>query len=447
MACSISVGIYLAIAALTFILGSAANYEWGRFNVPHFWHSMVVSFAILQLFLLLILGMYHAGSAMQQEIAEKSIDFFRLLPLSPARKIVGVLIGRNLVALGLAVVNTAILALCGIVSGVDALLLVEFVVLSWVASAAAMLLAFLAATFEGRGRQSSGAVVVLLLSVFLLPYTIAIAVQWQEIFPKGAFVPFFGWRVHLFSFCTLFSLYACVWLVLGLIRRFANERATLFTPVGAGACLVGGLVIATGLGWSHLFGERAEAELAVAGGWLGTGLFTLLVVLGSLRGWDQYLESAGMTSARPGLNAANPSNLTLAVALILVWGVCALTMDILAGTVYPLSAIPVLVTFGFVLAALMEFSVTHAALTPRMHLLAGFAAGLYCILPLILAAITNSKFPLFFSPFGYVAQLGEPDAKIGAPVGLNLALLLVLGLLIRRRYLNVEDVATAAAKR
>ena len=140
---------------------------------------------------------------------------------------------------------------------------------------------------------------------------------------------------------------------------------------------------------------------------------------------------------RPGLRAANLSNLALASALILIWGAFAAIMDLLAGRPIPLGAVPVLMTFGLVLAALMEFSVTHAALTPRVYLLGGFAAGLYCILPVVVAAVMDSMAPMRFSPFGYVTQLGDRGGGSWDPAWLNIALLLLLGFLIRRRYRSI----------
>ena len=114
MACSISIGIYLTVAALVVILAFTATYEHGRLATREFWRGLFITFSILQILLLWVVGMYHAGSAIQQEVTEKSVDFFRLLPLSAAEKITGILIGRNIIVLGLGMLNTAIVAGCGL---------------------------------------------------------------------------------------------------------------------------------------------------------------------------------------------------------------------------------------------------------------------------------------------------------------------------------------------
>ena len=107
----------------------------------------------------------------------------------------------------------------------------------------------------------------------------------------------------------------------------------------------------------------------------------------------------------------------------------------------PPQTILVLMTFWFVLLALMEMSVTHALLTARVHLLTGFLAALYAILPLVLVPLTDTMGSMAFSPFGYVIHLAQPlpDRWMPdvAPAGLNVVLFLVLMALIVRRYRSI----------
>jgi hypothetical protein len=432
MACGISAGIYLTVVVLVFLLGYAAHLRpSGVLDTAGYWRSLFISFAVLQIFMLGIMGVYHAGSAIQQEVTEKSMDFFRLLPLSPAQKIVGVLVGRNLVTLTLGVANTLLLVVCGMMRGVQGWMLAEFVVFLWVATAAAMLAAFLLATLEGSGRRTSGPMVIILGSVFFLPYTIAVALNWQEFFPHGASLHFFGARLRLFAFLTLLALYAGLWLVLGLRRRFVNERASLFTPGGALACLGGLLVIALGLGWTS-FPTKQEAAVLVC--WTFTAIAALLIAAGTYRSWDDYFEVFGQTSVGPGLGGANLSNLSVGTAMLLLWGGAALVADQLAADAIAAVSIPVLITFGLVLLFLLEFSITHAPLTMRMRGLAAFLAGLYFVLPLIISAVTDNGYYLRFNPCGYLVQMDKDPASWRMPVMANMVWLLALGAFIQRRY-------------
>jgi hypothetical protein len=431
MACAISAGIYLTVAALVFILGHTAFAKPHWFDAAGFWRSMFVSFSVIQVFMLWVVGAYHAGSAVQQEIAEKSMDFFRLLPLSPAQKIVGVLVGRNVVTLALGLLNSLILAACGAAYGVRGTMLAEFVGFLWAVAAAAMLLAFLGATFESRGRLSNGPMLLLVFSVFFLPYLIGMGSHWSRSLARGTFVDFFGARLHLLAFLALLALYACVWLVVGLRRRFVNERAALFTPAGAIRFLFGFLLIGFGLTWKFFSEARMESVVVF---WVSSGLAALAVAAGAFRNWDELHECARRTAIRPGLNVANMANPAVGTALLFLWGAFALVADLVAGMPIALEAVPVLMTFGLVLLFLMEFGVTHAPLTGRIRVLAGFLAGLYCVLPLILSGVMSKGFFLVFSPLGYLTQIGAQGESILAPLPANAVWLVVLGALIRHRY-------------
>jgi hypothetical protein len=430
MACAISVGIYLTIATVIVILCISAHYNWQAFDERNFWRATIISFAALQFFLLWILGMYQTGSSIQQEQTEKSIDFFRLLPLTAKQKIGGILLGRNLVVLGLAIVNTLALSVCSLAKSVDGRLLMEFLAFSWAGGIAVMLCALLSATYERRGRMTSGPVLVIILSVFFLPYAIGIAANWHQMFPNGAFIYFFGWQLRLFVFLTLFALYFTAWMVIGIVRRFENERGPLFTPTGAIGCLVGAEIIAMGLAWKHLH----NGTVAFVPFWLGTGSVALTIVFGSLRSWDDYSETYSRTLKRPGLTIANLSNMTVGFGLILLWSASACGVNILAGIPIPFGAIVVLATYALVFVTLMEFGVTYTPLTTRVYLLAGFVAGLHCILPLILAGIMDSHTPMLYSPFGYVIAICGAEKTSAAPVLVNAALVILFGLLAHRRY-------------
>ena len=432
LACGIAAGIYLLLAAAAVVLTLAATYAHGHLDVRGFWRALFVVFAALQALLLGVVGALLAGSAIQQEHAEKSIDFFRLLPLSPASRIVGILVGRNIVVLGLAAVNTLLVLGCGAAGGVSLRLVLEFLACAWIGGAAAMLFALLLSTHAPRRPTASQAGAAVLAAVFLLPYGIGLALNWHTTFPDGAYIPFFGWPVRLFVFLAALALYAGCWFVAGLCRRFGHERATVFSPAGARANLAGAAAILAGVLWSF---ARREPRVALLTFWCGTAVFLLLALFGSCRSWDDYQEAYGRSGRGPGWGSANRSNLAHGAGMILLWGALAALAGLRTGRVLPPVAIMACMAFWGAFLALWEMSVTHAACSPRIHLLTGFLAGFYLILPLVLGAVLDAPELMAISPMGYIVALGDRAAVAGgAPLFCAAGIAALLLVFIHRRY-------------
>jgi hypothetical protein len=372
------------------------------------------------------------------------MDFFRLLPLSAVEKVVGILVGRNLIVLGLSLVNTLATAVCGFLAGASMRLVVEFLIACWVGAAVAMLMALLFSTYERRGKTTSSSIFVLLLVVFVLPYVIGAAANWQEVFPNGAYLPFFAMQVRLFVFLTLLALYTGAWAIVGLVRRFNSDRAPLFTPAGVFWSTLGTYVIIAGLAWGHL---RADGLLALMGAWSSSAIILLMTTLGAFRSWEDYLEARARCGKAPGMDAGNLSNLALGIAMILSWCAFAALTDLRAGMPVPPHAIVSLALFWFVLIASMEFSATHVPLAPSVHVLTGFLIVLYLVVPLIFAAALERMDVGALSPIGSFIRLADdPDAtalQSLAPVGLNIAISAVLLRLITRRYDRQADAGVA----
>ena len=103
--------LYVCIALLIlFINTSIYRYSADGYDtVKDLYVGLFVQFAVLELFLLWLLCPANCSNVVGREIADKSFDFFRLLPLSASQKAVGILVGRNLFCLLLATVN---LGLC-----------------------------------------------------------------------------------------------------------------------------------------------------------------------------------------------------------------------------------------------------------------------------------------------------------------------------------------------
>jgi hypothetical protein len=430
---TIAISIYLVVVAVAGSLVLAAACTVGKMDMHEFWRNLFIVFAVLQVVLLWVTGAHLAGTTIGREVAEKSIDFFRLLPVSAAGRIVAILVGRNIVVLFVALLNTLGAAACGLLAGVSLRLLVDFLIFSWIGGAAAMLAATLISTYSRRGRLSTGGGgVVIIASVFMLPYGIGLAANWHRTFPHGAHVTFFGAQVDLFTFLSFLALYVGCWLVAGLIRRFNDERSTLFTSRGAFGYLAGAAAIMVGVLWNGLGGDAAHSLLSF---WAVTAMVLLLVMFGACRTWDDYLETRELSGVNPGLRGANRSNLVTGTGLILFWGVLAALAEIRFGAVIPLRAVITLMVDWCVLLGLWEVSVTNAPLTGRIHMLTGLVAMLFLILPLILAAILDADTILTFSPVGCMSLFADKSKVPGwQPLAFGSVLAVLMAFLVGRRY-------------
>jgi len=428
----IAICIYLLLVA-PIILILVAMHVAGNLDLRALWRTLFVIFALFQFLLLGIVGAHLSGSAILQERTERSIDFFRLLPLSATSRIVGIVVGRNIVTLCLALCNTLFVAICGAAGGVSSRLTIEFLIFSWVSGVLAMLFALLVSTCAPRRLIPSSTTFVPLLGAALcLPFAIGFAVNRHEVYPHGAYVHFFGMEIRLFVFITCLALYAGFWFVLGLIRRFENERATFFSPAGSYANLAGAAVITGGLIWQYASENPRHALLIF---WCSTAGVLLLALFGSCRTWDDYLEAQGRTGEGPGLRSVNRCNLAHGTGLVLIWGILATLIELHTGMVIPFGSVVICMTFCYVLLALWETSVTCAAWTTRIHLLTGFLAILYVILPAILGAITEAKDILALSPVGYITVLADGKyVPTMSPLFFNGGLLAILLLFVFRRY-------------
>ena len=111
----IYVTIYISIILLiVFINYSAYKYQDSFEDITEFYKSLFYQFLAFQVIILFVWSAYNSGSAIKEEILNKSFDFFRMLPLPAHKKAFGILIGKNLVVLLFAAINLAFLIYFGL---------------------------------------------------------------------------------------------------------------------------------------------------------------------------------------------------------------------------------------------------------------------------------------------------------------------------------------------
>lgn len=438
----ISVGIYACMVVILAMLTQLTNA--GRAEpIEKVARGLFGMLMALQVFMLWIMGLYNSGSLVREEQQDKSIDFFRLLPISPHARIVGALVGRNLVLLALGVVNGALAGMLGLLADLPILSLLEIGALIAAGAVALMLAALLSSTVEIRRRVSSGPVGLLVLCVFILPYLFGMAAMWSEIFPKGAHGRFFGYSVRLLPLITAIVLYFGAWVYAGLVRRFRHEREPLFTPRGAVGFMGGFIVLMLGLFWSVL---KPDEPGAYVGLWIVTALPLLILPFASARGYEDYAEYMAAGGDGPALWPLRGNLVSGAINLGL-WLVFALLARPAGAPGVLAGGVAALATFWLVLLLTIEAGIVCTPLTPRIRHLAIFLTGLYFVLPPLLAGVLDAKDLAWFSPAGYLVFLGEIIDCLGRdrPLDLsalalyavplvNLLLALLLIRLLRGRY-------------
>ena len=95
-----------------------------------------------------------------------------------------------------------------------------------------------------------------------------------------------------------------------------------------------------------------------------------------------------------------------------------------------------------ILLCLMELYTLYAPSSGKIGYLLGFLAGLYFILPLIIAGIFENEYVALFSPFGLIAQFDTTSNPIEwIPVMVwNMIIIIPLALLVGRKYLQIAEV-------
>ena len=114
------VTIYISIILLLVSI-NYSGYKYQTFfgDITEFYKSLYYQFLTFQVLMLFIWSAYNSGSAIKEEILNKSFDFFRMLPLPAHKKAIGILIGKNLLVLLFGAINLAFLIYFGLAGKIN----------------------------------------------------------------------------------------------------------------------------------------------------------------------------------------------------------------------------------------------------------------------------------------------------------------------------------------
>jgi len=444
----IYVTIYISIILLmVFINYSSYKYQTFFKDITKFYESLYYQFLTFQVIILFIWSTYNSGSAIKEEILNKSFDFFRMLPLPAHKKALGILIGKNLVVLLFGTINLVLLIYFGLAGAININLQGQILMILISITILVNSTSLLSSINPAQKSRSSGIVLILLVVFFFVPMMINAVVALSSVDELEHYsVYFFKIKIPILVVISLVALYLSCWTFKGILRRFTHEQEPLFTREGSLLFLLGYIFIVVGLYYTYIPKEGPELIYSY---WLITLIPVLLIPLGSLRDLDKYIEYSRFIQSRPNSRKTGLvpivmySNPALSIALFVIWTASSIGTTFFAEYATMklgsnLYNIFILLTCYLFLVLLLELYVVYKPASNNIGLLLGFIAVLYVILPLILSPIFESEIIYTYSPAGFIAALFEEpnlDINIKTCFWLMNALFCVFpALLIRKRY-------------
>lgn len=447
--------IYIAIVALLLFLNYTIykihKYQSAFSTLTNFYKGLYVQFLFFQILVLWVWCSHNSGSALKDEVSAKTYDFFKMLPLPAHQKAVGILVGRNLVALLLAAVNCLFLLFFGLMGKLSGVLQAQVFLVLFSMTLLANSLVLLCSINPTKGKKKIGIVAFIPLAFLAVPVFFQVMDELAEVENlENVLATFFTIELPILLLITFVALYFSCWTVKGILRRFNQEEEPLFTRKGAFLFLLGYEFILFGLFYTYLPDAGTNMNYTY---WLISLLPVLLIPPTSLRSFDKYLEYIGLVRQKRTLNANNTfpmllySNLSLALGLFAMWaaasiGISLITEMQLLQCLYPLF---ILLSFYTFYILLLELYVVYNTPSGRIGLLLGFIGIVYLFFPLILSAILESKIIYLYSPLGFAWGLFEkPDQKVVIEISTQISILVtnvllcvILSLLVAKRYANI----------
>ena len=448
--------IYITIYVAVIVLLLYVNYNVNEMRYNFVVYEQLCSTVYYQLLALLVLmlgmwGGYNSISAIRPEVVNKTYDFFRLLPLTALQKGVGIMVGRNLLVLSLSGITLVLVLLFGALGRVSGFL--QFQIIAALVSVTFFVnsTALLASNTSVRRQKKTPIVIWVLVFVFLGPILIRLVVlpfaAMSEISKAEHFmVEFYTIKVHILILVSLVCLYFGIWNMLGIIRRFTYEAEPLFSRNSAVFFLLGYELILIGLFWPYL----SEFDECVYIFWLVSLVPVLMIPLGSMKSFDNYVEYCGL--ARGGGDSGKSMGRTLlvhcnpglAVILFGIWAGFSVAAGLAGDRDVSGFALSIVVIFSFFifLMLLLELYVVYNPVFSKIGLLLGFVAVMYLLLPIILAFTMEKPLLVLHSLIGYFVHLFNPlkshtAITVGPVLITNISFCIVPILLITRRYLGI----------
>lgn len=444
--------IYISILLMLFLI-NYSGYKTGEIHktLTDLFKSLYFQFVVLQIIVLWIWASFNSGSAIRDEVSDKTYDFFRMFPISASKKAVGILAGKNLIALLVAGCNFVIMSALGIAGGLNPALLLQMILIivsvAILANSGALLI-----SINPKGKKNKGGIIgFILIAFFLGPMIIngVFELAGTENIEKAP-GRFFEFELPVLILTSAVVLYFSWWCIKGILRKFTFEDEPVFTRKGAMVFLLGYELVLLGLFYHYLKNipptfSAKEFYLLFLLASMGP---VLLIPPSSIRSMDRYLEYAGFLINKTQGAFKLPrfllySNLSLWLGLSVIWA-CFVSFSsylVKLPFVDNLLVIAASLSFYIFIILLLETNVLISPYAPKIGVLLAFILGVYVILPLILSGIFDIEFLVALSPFGYYMYIfneREHDFALDVLVIIvNLLLCIAPAVIILNRYTNV----------
>jgi hypothetical protein len=446
------VGIYISVIAIMLLINySTYSLQDVFVDITDLYDSMYIQFLVIESFLLILWGAFNCGSAISTERTERTYDFFKMLPLPAYKKMLGILIGRNLVVLLLAAINLFFLVFVALNGTMNIKLLLETLfalVSACCLSNTVGLLTSLCSRGKSKGGRVGGVILLLAFGVPLLINGILAISDVNNLEKKYAL--FYGLKVPVLILTGLIMLYFTGWAVIGIIRKFNKDEQPLVTRSGSLLFITCYEAILIGLLSPYLLGHTKEM---LAGYWWLSVLPLICLPFGAafdIQNYQELTASArkkNISPARFRFNFLIMSNITHGIAVFVLWAITSFIFYLCPPlfrlhppySVTQLSAI--ILTFAcfyIFLLLLFEFAVTYQTAHGKVALLAGFIGVVFFILPIIIAGIFDNDAIITFSPGGFFIAVSSSDFNEPLVFGkiclYNLLLSVIPAILVARKY-------------
>ena len=444
--------IYIsAIALLLYINYTIYEYQNVFSSLEDLFRSLYYQFLALQIFTLWFWAAYNSGSAVKDEISEKTFDFFRILPLPARKKASGILVGKNLVVLLLALINCLFLLFFGTMGNLTAKL--QGQIFLTLASAAILVnsITLLASINPVKKYKKRGTLSVILIVFLFFFFFVSFGISAFTEFTKiegleNVSAKFYNFQLPVLLLISSIVLYFSCWTLKGILRKFTREDQPLFTRNGAVIFMFGYEFVLFGLFFSYLIDGAGAVNYSY---WAISLLPVLFIHFEALRSFDKYLEHSGFVRERTGSKPNTISsmllysNISLGLGLFAIWAVVSVATTLITGLnpLQPLYYILVLFSFFLFLILLLELYVVYSPLSNKIGLLLGFIALVHLFFPLILSLSLENEIIYLFSPLGFFGHIfAESTPGIAAQTCIllvNLILCVIPILLIWKRYNHI----------
>jgi len=409
--------------------------------------SICYQFLILQVVILWIWGAINSGSAITKEITGNSYDFLRMLPLSAGKKAVGILVGKNLIIMLLAVIDFILIIIFGKLGQESN---------SWLAQSLFFLLsvallinsvALLSSIKFTIKKKKSNIATLIIIFFFLGPFIIRLVISAMNFrMFKSIKGSFFNIKLPVMILSSLVAIYFSCWSIIGILRKFNKEDEPLFSRTGAYLFMIGYEFVLFGILYTRL---TQGARIINYSFWLISLLPILAIPLWSIRSYNNYIEHIGLIH-RKSVSSKNVlfrtflySNLFLGFGLFVIWAACAIGTTSMAQLDLQsyLYMIFVLLSSYLFLILLLELYVVYYPVSSKVGIFVAVIAAVYFILPLILSDILEIDMLLQISPIGLIIEMfPNPDEEItilNRTWIINLLLCIIPGLLIHKQYSQI----------